>query len=194
MKLGLFHGLAAAVCAAGAVGCALPTSGAGEPPAGQMALASLEQGSNVTRTYLGTTQQVAIDGKPVVGAFDLLGGAQVEIEIASREGQPVRFELWQVHVGGWASMVSTVDSRSGFALQALHTDEDSSWILRFLPGTPEQVVVRLDCTGSTHGCTPFLQPGDSCPAGWQCDEGLTCVVPGDTCQVTSSLEESHTSN
>jgi hypothetical protein len=193
MKLGLFHGLAAVVCAAGAVGCALQTSGAGKPPAGEMTLASLEEGSVVTRAYLGTTQVVSIDEKPVVGTFDLLGGAQVEIEIATREGQPVRFELWQVHVGGWASMVTTVDSRSGFALESLHADEDSSWIIRFLPDVAEQIVARVDCTGSTHGCTRYLQPGDSCPAGWQCDEGLTCVVPGDTCQLTSALE-SHTSD
>jgi hypothetical protein len=188
MKLGLFHGLAAAVCAASAVGCSVPASGTGEPPAGEMTLTSLEQGSSVTRTYLGTTQVVAIDQTPVVGTFDLLGGAQVEIEIATRDGQPVRFEVWQVHVGGWASMVTTIDSRSGFALQSLDADEDSSWVIKFLPDVPEQVVVRIDCTGSTHGCTPFLQPGDACPAGWLCDEGLTCVVPGDTCELTSTLE------
>jgi len=58
-----------------------------------MTLTSLEQGSNVTRTYLGATQVVAIDRTPVVGTFDLLGGAQVELEIATREGQPVRYEL-----------------------------------------------------------------------------------------------------
>lgn len=193
MKLGLFHGLAAAVCAAGAVGCTLPASGVEDSPASQMTLSALEQGSNVTRTYLGTTQVVAVDRTPVVGTFDLLGGAQVEIEIATREGQPVRFELWQVHVGGSASMVTTVDSKSGFALQSLHADQDSSWVIRFLPSEPEQIVVRIDCTGSTHGCTPFLQPGDRCPAGWQCDEGLTCVSPGNTCQLTSTLE-SHTSS
>jgi hypothetical protein len=188
VKLGLFQGLAAVVCAASAIGCAMPTSGTGEPQVGQMSLSSLEQGSSVTRTYLGATQVVAIDDSPVVGTFDLVGGAEVEIEIATREGQPVRYELWQVHVDGLASLVTTVDSRSGFALQSLHADEDSSWVLRFLPDVPESVVVRLDCTGSTHGCTPFLQPGDSCPAGWQCDQGLTCVVPGDTCQLTSTLE------
>lgn len=192
MKLGLFQGLAAIVCAAGAVGCAMPTSGTGEPPAGQASLTSLEQGSSVTRTYLGTTQDLAVGDKPVVGTFDLLGGAQVEMEIATHQGQPVRFELWQVHVDGSASLISTIDSRSGFALQSLHADEDSSWMLRFLPDVPEDVVVRIDCTGSTHGCTPFLQPGDRCPAGWQCDQGLTCVEPGDTCELTSMLESDTT--
>jgi hypothetical protein len=188
MKLGLFHGLAAAVCAASAVGCSVQPGGTGEPPAGEKSVASLEQGSSVTRTYLGATQVVAVDARPVVGTFDLLGGAQVEIEIATRDGSPVRYELWQQHVDGWATLVTTVDSRSGFALQALHADEDSSWVLRFLPDVPEQVVVRIDCLESTHGCTPFQQPGESCPAGWQCDQGLTCVVPGDTCQLTSTLE------
>ena len=192
MKLGLFHGLAAVVCAAGAVGCSLSTTGVEDSASSQMTLTALEQGSNVTRTYVGTTQVVAIDKTPVVGTFDLLGGAQVEIEIATREGQPVRFELWQVHVGGSASMASTIDSRSGFALQSLQADEDSSWIIKFLPDVSEQIVVRIDCTGSTHGCTPFLQPGDACPAGWQCDQGLTCVSPGNTCELTSTLE-SHTS-
>lgn len=188
MKLGLFHGLAAVVCAASAVGCGVSASGAEDSAASQMNLTDLEQGSSVTRTYLGTTQVVSIDRAPVVGTFDLLGGAQVEIEIATREGQPVRFELWQVHVGGWATMVTTVDSRSGFALESLHADEDSTWVLEFLPDVPEQIVVRIDCTGSTHGCTPFLQPGDACPAGWQCDQGLTCVVPGDICELTSTIE------
>ncbi|HEX8795150.1 MAG TPA: hypothetical protein VF765_29585 [Polyangiaceae bacterium] len=192
MKLGLFHGLAAVVCAAGAVGCSLAASGTDDALAGPMNLTSLEQGSSVTRTYLGTTQVLAMGDKPVVGTFDLLGGAQVEIEIATRQGQPVRFELWQVHVGGSASMVTTVDSRSGFALESLHADQDSSWAIRFLPDVPAQIVVRIDCTGSTHGCTPFVQPGERCPAGWQCDEGLTCVSPGNTCELTSTLESHHT--
>lgn len=188
MKLGLFHGLAAVVCAASAVGCGVSASGAEDSAASQMNLTDLEQGSSVTRTYLGTTQVVALGDRPVVGTFDLLGGAQVEIEIATREGQPVRFELWQVHVGGWTSMVTTVDSKSGFALQSLHADQDSSWAIRFLPDVPEQIVVRIDCTSSTHGCTPFAQPGEACPAGFQCDQGLTCVSSGATCELTSTLE------
>ncbi len=100
MKLGLFHGLAAVVCAASAAGCGVSASGAEDSALGQMNLTALERGSSVTRTYLGSTQEVAIAERPVVGTFDLLGGAQVEIEVATREGQPVRFELWQVHVGG----------------------------------------------------------------------------------------------
>ena len=70
---------------------------------------------------------------------------------------------------------------AGFALQSLHADEDSSWLLRFPPGAPTDVVVDLECDDSTHGCTPFGQPGDACTGGWRCDEGLTCEVPGETC-------------
>jgi hypothetical protein len=181
MKPYSFHGLAAVVCAASAVACG------GSGPSGELVsseeatLSSLEAGARVQRVYLGSSQDVALGGTPVVGTFDLLGSAQLEIEVVSRSNAPVQFELWQVHVDQWATLTMAVDATSGFSVRPLHADEDSSWILRFPQVPPDDVVVSIDCKASTRGCTPLQQPGQACPAGWQCDEGLRCQIPGQVC-------------
>jgi hypothetical protein len=202
MKPNAFHGLAVAVCAASTVACGGDLAGAGGEPVNnqEASLASLESGATQQRAYVGVTQDVRVGSQPAVGTFDLLGGADVDIELATKDGAPLVAELWQVHVAprttaagagdgarapgqSWATLALTVDEDSGFALHSLHADEDSSWLLRFAPGAATDVVVHIDCGGGLHGCTPFLQPGDRCPAGWQCDQGLTCEIPGDVCVV-----------
>jgi hypothetical protein len=183
MKPNAFHGLAVAVCAASAVACGGDLAGAGgEPVSNQEAtLASLQDGASQQRTYVGVTQDIRIGGRPAVGTFDLLGGADVDIELVTKDGAPLVAELWQVHVDKWATLALTIDEDSGFSLHALHADEDSSWLLRFASGMSRDVVVHIDCGGGLQGCTPYLQPGDRCPVGWQCDQGLTCKIPGDVC-------------
>lgn len=187
MKPNVFHGLAVAVCAATTVACGGTLAGTGgEPVSNEEApLASLEQGATEQRTYVGVTQDVHVDGNPAVGTFDLVGGSDVDIELVTKDGAPLVAELWQVHVDKWATLALTVDENSGFALHTLHADEDSSWLLRFAGGMSSDIVVHIDCTGTggLGACTPFLQPGDRCPEGWQCDQGLTCHVPGDVCVV-----------
>lgn len=183
MKPNVFRGLAGVVCAASAAACGGDRAGEEAVSDQEASLASLESGAAVQRTYVGVTQDVHTGPAPVVGTFDLLGGADVDLEIVAKDGQPLEVELWQIHVDHWGTLALTVDASSGFALHELHADEDSSWLLRFPAGAPEDVVVHIDCTGSTHGCTPWLQPGDFCPVGWACDEGLVCKVPGDVCEV-----------
>lgn len=141
----------------------------------------LERGAAVRRTYVGVAQEVRTGGDPIVGTFDLLGGADVDLELVAKNGAPLQVEPWQVHVGHWATLEMTVDTASGFALHAMHADEDSSWLLRFAPGVPSDVVVHLECTSSTHGCTPYRQPREACSAGWSCDEGLRCQMPEEVC-------------
>jgi hypothetical protein len=181
MKPIVFHGLAAIVCAAITVACGGQTTGEGAVSNQEATLSSLEQGAVVHRAYVGVTQGLQVGPTPVVGTFDLLGGADVVIEVATLSGAPVQFDLWQVHVDKWATLAVAVDATSGFSLRTLHADEDSSWVLRFPSSAPGDLVMRIDCKGGAHGCTPFQQPGQACPAGWQCDEGLTCKVPGDVC-------------
>jgi hypothetical protein len=215
MKLGLFHRLAVVVCAASpavvATGCGISTADLAEAPAtsdedaGAATLTSLEQGAaTVQHLYLGAWQDFTLDAAPIVGTFDLVGGAQVEIRTATRDGLPMRFEIWQVHSGiSWGkgpgspadpavTLFTTVDTPSGSALQALHADEDSSWLVRVLADHPEGIALRIDCTAGAASwggaCTPLLQPGQACPGSWQCDEGLACVVPGDTCEPTRAPE------
>jgi hypothetical protein len=183
MKPNVFRGLAAVVCAVSTAACGGELAGEATISNQDSSLEALESGATVERTYLGVTQNIETGPAPVVGTFDLLGGADVDLEIVAKNGAPLEFELWQVHVDKWATLDFTVDEASGFALHELHTDEDSSWLLRFPAGAATDVVVSITCEDSTHGCTPLLQPGQLCPIGWPCDEGLVCKVPGDVCAV-----------
>jgi hypothetical protein len=183
MKPNVFRRLAAVVCAVSVAACGGELAGEGAISNQEASLSSLESGATLGRTYVGVSQDIHTGPAPVVGTFDLLGGADVDLEIVAKDGQPLEVELWQIHVDHWATLALTVDAPSGFALHELHADEDSSWLLRFPAGAPEDIVVHIDCTDSTHGCTPYLQPGQMCPIGWQCDEGLVCKVPGDVCAV-----------
>ncbi len=182
---GVFHGLTGAVCLVGLVACGGPSTAERSISHQEASLAALEQGATMTRAYLGTTQDVVVGARPVVGTFDLLGGADVNLELVAKDGAPLQVELWQVHVGAkvapWATLEHVVDAPSGFSLHPLHADEDSAWVLRWPAGSPGEVVVNIACVDSTHGCTPFQQPGQRCPAGWACDQGLRCQVPGDVC-------------
>lgn len=183
MKPIAFQGIAAAVCAANALACGGDLAGEGAEPTGSQTatLASLETDAAVRRTYLGVTQEMTARGRAAVGIFDLVGGADVDVELATKNGAPLVADLWQVHVDREADLVFTVDEPSGFALHAMHADEDSRWLLRLPPGRDEDVVVHVDCVGGRGECAPLQQPGESCPAGWSCDEGLVCKVPGDVC-------------
>ncbi len=182
MKPYAFQGLAALVCAAFPTACGGRTAGVAPTASQTQSVAALEQDAVPRRAYVGVEQLVRVGGLPIASTFDLLGGADVDLEIAARDGAPLRFELWQVHLDHRADLVWTVDASSGFALRALHADEDSAWLLRFPPAAPADVVVSISCTASVLGCTPFLQPGERCPEGWQCDQGLACHVPGEVCE------------
>jgi hypothetical protein len=143
---------------------------------------ALEGGAAVRRVYVGSTNELDVGSAPVAGTFDLLGGAEVELEVVTADASPLTFELWQAHVDGTATLVDPVDASSGFALDRIRPDEGARWILVFPRASPgTQALVRMDCVGGIHGCTPERQPGDSCPAGWSCDEGLECALPLGAC-------------
>ncbi len=187
MNRNTFRVLAAALSVVGAVGCGGTTAGFTLPDEESSTISALEAGATVQRAYVGVTNQVAIGAVPVVAAFDLLGGAQVEIEVATRDSSPVRFELWRVRVDGTASLESPVDSRSGFALQRVTADENGTWLLRFPSAAQATALVHMDCLGGIHGCTPARQPGETCPAGWSCDTGLGCELPIGACSPLAAV-------
>jgi hypothetical protein len=181
MKPLVIQGAMALVCALSASACGGQSEAGLATSADELRVDELEALSRVVRTYLGAEQVVPVGPKPVVGTFDLVGGARIDVEIAARDGAPLRFELWQTHVDGWATLVWTLDVRSGFALRELEATEDSSWVLRFPAAAPADVVVSITCLGRSR-CAPRQQPGETCPAGWECDQGLTCRLPGAVCQ------------
>jgi hypothetical protein len=144
-------------------------------------MAALEQGATVQRAYLGVDDDVTVGSTPVVTPFGLVGGAQVELEVVTPDASPVRFELWQEHVDGSTTLVMPVDEPSGFALEDIDATEDGTWLLTFPRLPAGQVIVHMDCVGGNHGCASTQQPGESCPAGWTCDEGLACQLPVGAC-------------
>jgi len=141
----------------------------------------LERGATIQRAYVGVDNQISVGATPVVTPFDLVGGAQVQMEVVTPDSSPVRFELWQEHVDGQATLLMPVDAPSGFSLENVDATEDGSWLIVF-PALPRgQVIVHMDCVGGNHGCSPARQPGETCPAGWSCDEGLVCQLPVGVC-------------
>jgi hypothetical protein len=173
--------LAAALAVSGATGCGGEVAGVGGSNAALSTVGKLEAGATVQRAYVGVDNRVPVGATPVVTPFDLVGGAQIELEVVTPDSSPVEFELWQAHVDGEATLVMPVDAPSGFALEDVDATEDSTWLIVF-PSLPAgQVIVHMDCVGGNHGCSPELQPGDDCPAGWSCDEGLVCQLPVGVC-------------
>lgn len=187
---------------AGASGCGGRIDGIPSSNGMTSTMAQLEDGAAVQRAYLGVDDHVAVGSQRVVTPFGLVGGAQVELEVVTPDSSPVRFELWQAHVDGSTTLVMPVDAPSGFSLEDITATEDGTWILSFPVLPPGQVIVHMDCVGGQHGCEAARQPGETCPAGWSCDEGLvcqlpigdcgplagvgTCVVPDDTCAADAS--------
>jgi hypothetical protein len=176
------NGLLVAVLAlAGVAGCGGEVVGVGRPNGQLSTVGQLEQGANIQRAYVGVDNRVPVGAIPVVTPFDLVGGAQVQLEVVTPDSSPVRFEVWQAHVDEQATLLMPVDAPSGFALENVDATEDGSWMIVF-PALPVgQVIVHMDCVGGEHGCSPARQPGESCPAGWSCDEGLACQLPVGAC-------------
>jgi len=183
MNRNVFCALTAILTVGGAVSC----GGRADPIAMTQeeggALTALTAGATVQRAYVGADNTVTVGATPVVTTFDLLGGARVAMEVAARDEQPVRYEVWRVRHDGTATLVAPVDSRSGFALEEIDADQDGVWALRFPPAQEGHVLVHTECVGGLDGCTPLRQPGETCPPGWACDDGLVCT--GGVCRTIS---------
>jgi len=182
MNRNTFIAITAALVSIGAAGCAGRADGITPFHEEGSTLGALQSGAVVQRAYVGQDDHMPLGGAPVLATLDLVGGAQLELEVVTPDGSPVKFEVWRVRHDGTATLEIPVDSRSGFALENIAADEDGTWALRFpaVAGAGD-VTVHLDCVGGLHGCTQMLQPGEHCPAGWQCDQGLACVLPVGVC-------------
>lgn len=182
MNRSILHAAAVACALLAATGCGARTGTADERGGGgggattaSAQLAEVAPGARQQRVWLGTANVVRVGQTPVVGTFDLLGGSRARLEVATRGGVPVRFELWRLHVGGVVTPVVPVDSRSGFALEDIDADEDASWAIVFDSAPDAEVIVDVECARDLGACSPYRQPGETCPPGWPCDEGLVCV-------------------
>jgi hypothetical protein len=170
--------LAAALAAAGCGGTSAGIQSLSERTSTMSALAA---GATEQRAYLGVDDDMTLGVAPVLATMDLVGGAQIELEVVTPDASPIRFEVWRVRHDGSATLEIPVDAASGFALEQIDADEDGTWAVRF-PGEQQgEVIVHMDCIGGMHGCAQTRQPGETCPAGWTCDVGLDCELPVGVC-------------
>jgi hypothetical protein len=144
-------------------------------------LSALSAGATVQRAYVGVDDDLTLAGTPVLATMDLVGGAQIDLEVVTQASTPIRFEVWTVSLDGTAVLQMPVDAPSGFALESIRTEQDGMWAIRFEGEQRADVIVHMDCLGGTHGCAQFRQPGQTCPAGWTCDLGLECDLPVGVC-------------
>jgi hypothetical protein len=156
---------------------------------------SLSVDTPAERLYFNVTNHLHVGGD-VVTKLDLNAGAVVEMEVATADSSPLRFELWDVHQGGWVELLNAFDVESGFALTTFTAPSDGVFFLHFpAPSSARDVNVHLDCNRTTGRCTADLEPGERCFTTAACSPGLacapndgacdpiwaggTCVVPGD---------------
>jgi hypothetical protein len=161
------------------------------------------------RLYFGVTDTVHVGGDVLADVL-LDVGASVQLEAATVDSSPLRFEIWLVHSGQVPvpvlELVNAFDVESGFVLT--HIDDqvgDVRYILHFpAPASPRDVRLFLTCDRSFGRCTDELQPGETCLAGHVCAQGLacaptdgecgsigaygTCVIPGDESSCASEPE------
>ncbi|HEY2516602.1 MAG TPA: Kazal-type serine protease inhibitor domain-containing protein [Polyangiaceae bacterium] len=162
----------------------------------EQSAAPIDVGAPAQRLYFGVTNHVHV-ARDVVTNLNLNAGAEVELEAATADSSPLRFELWQVHADKELELLNAFDVQSGFVLTRLSAPSDGLYLVRFpAPATARDVNLHLDCDRTTGRCTPEFEPGERCFATSSCSPGLlcapndgacdptwqggACVVPGDT--------------
>jgi hypothetical protein len=168
-----------------------------ESPSGSQtpAQAPLALDAPAQRLYFAVTNHIHVGGE-VVTDLHLNAGAVVEMEVATADSSPLRFELWSAHQGGWMELLNAFDVESGFVLTTFTAPSDGVFLVHFpAPSSARDVNLHLDCNRTTGRCTADLEPGERCFTAGACAQGLacspndgacdpiwaggTCVVPGD---------------
>jgi hypothetical protein len=176
-----FRALAATLAAVCAAGCGGTTAGVGSASNEGSTMAALESGATTQHAYLGMDNRLTLGASPVLATMDLLGGSQLELEVVTPDGSPVRFEVWRERGDGTVTLEMPVDAKSGFALEDVDPVEDGTWVIAFAGSQRGDVIVHTDCVAGLRGCAQTRQPGETCPPGWACDVGLACELPGAVC-------------
>jgi hypothetical protein len=133
--------------------------------------------------YFGPTNHLHIGGD-VLTEVNLNAGAEVELEVATADSSPLRFELWQVHAGTPADvvLVNAFDSESGFVLTTFYAPSDGLFLVHFpAPASPRDVNLQMNCERTSGRCTAELQPGEVCYEQTACSPGLLCAPSDGAC-------------
>jgi hypothetical protein len=134
------------------------------------------------RLYFDVSNELQVGGD-VLGAVDLQSGANVELEAVTKDGSPIRFELWRVHDAGDVELVNAFDVESGFVLTSFVAPSDGRTLLHFpVAANSAEVVVHMECSGGTR-CTATMQPSETCTDARPCDQGLLCIPSDRHCNL-----------
>jgi hypothetical protein len=139
--------------------------------------------ASVVPLYFNETKHLSLGAKPMLAGMNLVAAAQVQLEVATTDSSPLRFELYRVRKDHTTELLAPVDSRSGWDLETFEASSDDLFVLWFpqVDATPRQVNVMMTCLGGAGRCAPTGQPGESCAPGFACDEGLDCILPPGDC-------------
>jgi hypothetical protein len=155
------------------VGC----GGASEYDAMQLRPASLTTVTETTKlepVYFDVTNTVAVSSE-AFASFELSAGATVELEVVTKDGTPLRFELLRLRKDGSTELLNAFHVDSGFALTTFVAKSDGLFLLHF-PAVDDakDIVVHMECKNDGMRCGPAQQPGQGCMVGHDCAEGLVC--------------------
>jgi hypothetical protein len=175
MLFGCFAALAAA-----AVGCGGKTGPLGLEDEGQhqatppLAVATDDP---TTPVYFGLTNTVFVD-KKTVASMELVAASEVELMVVTKDGSPLRYDLYKVWKDGMRELISPIDRRSGFHVTTFVPKLGGRWEIEFPePKEAHSIVVHLECRKGR--CAEQRQPGEECDPAFPCAPGLACVAtPG----------------
>lgn len=149
------------------------------------ALSARFGGLQAQPVYFNVTNALHLAGPSSLASFQLVAGARVELEMATEDGKPLRFELHRIRKDGTTEMIAPVDVTSGFYLTHFEASSDGEFALYFpaLREPDTTVIVYMGCESGEGRCSPARQPNETCAPGYACDRGLDCILPSGSCDV-----------
>ncbi len=131
--------------------------------------------------YFSVTNNVRVVAE-VFASFELVAGARVELEVVTRDGSPLRFELLRLRRDGSSELLNAFHADSGFTLTSFVASADGKFILHFpqsLAG--HDVVVHIECKSTGARCGPSQTEGQVCMVARDCADGLACYPSAGAC-------------
>jgi hypothetical protein len=152
------------------------------PASGSPQTATIDINAPSEHLYFGVTNHLHVAGD-VLADVDLNVGANVQLEAATTDGSPIRFELWMVHNDKNVELINAFDVESGFVLTNIDDQTgDVRYFVHFpAPTSARDVVVHMDCMSTNGRCATELQPGETCLPGHACADGLVCAPSDGSC-------------
>jgi hypothetical protein len=124
------------------------------------------------QVYFGVTNTLDVVGK-AVASVDLNAASQVELMVVTKDGSPLRYDLYFVWRGnGQRELLAPVDRRSGFHVTTFQPKQSGRYEIELQTESPKRIIVHLACKEGR--CSPSRQPGETCAPGFQCADGLAC--------------------